>query len=43
MKLFAIISVGFDVTDQLLIIFFHLSDTGEKQDYNKTIQQLFID
>jgi hypothetical protein len=29
MKLIGIITVGFDVTDQLLIRFFALSDTGE--------------
>jgi hypothetical protein len=35
--------VGFDVTDQLLIKFFALSDTGEKWKYNETVHQLFID
>jgi hypothetical protein len=30
MKLLGIISVGFDVTDQLLTRFLHLSITGEK-------------
>jgi hypothetical protein len=30
LKLLGIISVGFDVTDQLLIRFLHSSDTGEK-------------
>jgi hypothetical protein len=30
MKLLGIISVGFDVTDQLSIRISHLSDTGEK-------------
>jgi hypothetical protein len=30
MKLLGIISVGFDITDQVLFRFLHLSDTGEK-------------
>jgi hypothetical protein len=34
------ISVGFDVTDQ---ISFHLSDSGEKWEYNQTVHQLFVD
>jgi hypothetical protein len=29
-KLLGVISVGFDVADQLLIRFFHSSDTGQK-------------
>jgi hypothetical protein len=36
-------SLGFDVTDQLLIGFLHSSDTGEKWEYNETVHQLFID
>jgi hypothetical protein len=44
MKLLGIISVGFDVTDQLLIRFFmHSSDTGEKWAYNEAVYQLFTD
>jgi hypothetical protein len=31
MKLLGIISVGFDVTDQLLSRFLHSSDTGDKK------------
>jgi hypothetical protein len=30
MKLLGIISVGFEVRDQLLTTFLHLSDTGEE-------------
>jgi hypothetical protein len=30
MKLLGIISVGFNVTDQLMFMFLHSSDTGEK-------------
>jgi hypothetical protein len=31
-----IISVGFEVTDQLFISFLHSSDTGEKLEYKET-------
>jgi hypothetical protein len=41
MKLLGIISVGFDVTDQL---FLHSSDIGEKKwEYDETVHQLFLD
>jgi hypothetical protein len=30
MELLGIINVGFDITDELLIMFLHLSGTGEK-------------
>jgi hypothetical protein len=43
MKLLGIISVGFDITDQLLICFLGLSDTREKWEYNETVHQLFVD
>jgi hypothetical protein len=43
MKLLGIIIVDFDVTDQLLIRFFALSDVGEKRKNNETIHQLFKD
>jgi hypothetical protein len=44
MKLFGIISVSFDVTDQLLIRFsLHSSDTREKWEYSETVHQLFVD
>jgi hypothetical protein len=40
MKLLGIISVGLDVTDQLM----HSSDTrGKKWEYNETAHQLFVD
>jgi hypothetical protein len=44
MKLLVIISMGFDVTDQLLLRFFllHSSDTGEKMEYNEAVHQLFV-
>jgi hypothetical protein len=43
MKLLGIISVGLDVTDQLLISYFlHSSDTGEKWEHNETVHQVFI-
>jgi hypothetical protein len=36
--------VGLVLTDQLLISFYHSSDTGEKKwEYNESIHQLFID
>jgi hypothetical protein len=38
-----VISVGFVVTDRLLIKFLHLSDTGEKWEYSETVHQLFVD
>jgi hypothetical protein len=37
-----IISVDFDVTEQLLIRFSAL-DTGRKWEYNETVHQLFVD
>jgi hypothetical protein len=44
MKLVGIISVGFDVTDQLLIRFLlHSSATGEKLAHNGAVYQLFTD
>jgi hypothetical protein len=45
MKLLGIISVGFDVTDQLLIrSFAFVRYWGKKKwDYNKTVHQLFVD
>jgi hypothetical protein len=44
MKLLGIISVGFDITDQLLIRFFaFFRYWGKKWDYNETVYQLFID
>jgi hypothetical protein len=43
MKLLWIISVGFDVTNKLLIRFLHSSDNGKKWEYNETVLQLFID
>jgi hypothetical protein len=43
MKLLGIISVGFDITDQLQIRFLHSSYTGEKWECNETVHQLFID
>jgi hypothetical protein len=43
MKLLEIISMGFDITDQLLMrLFLHLSDTGEKCEYNETVHQLLV-
>jgi hypothetical protein len=42
-KLLGIKSVGFDVTDPLLIRFRLSSDTGEKWKYNETVRWLFID
>jgi hypothetical protein len=35
--------VGFDITDRLLNAYLHLSDTGEKSEYNETVHQLFVD
>jgi hypothetical protein len=44
MKLLGIISVGFDVTDQLLISFSAFVRYGRKKwEYNETVHQLFID
>jgi hypothetical protein len=43
MKLLGIISMCFDVTDQLLITCLHWSDTAEKWDYSETVHQLFVD
>jgi hypothetical protein len=42
MKLLGIISVGFDVTDQLLVIFSALI-LEKKWKCNETVHQLFID
>jgi hypothetical protein len=42
MQLLGIISVGFDITDQLLIYLLQ-SDTGEKREYNETVHHLVID
>jgi hypothetical protein len=42
MKLLGIISVGFDVTNQLLIRYLHSSDNREKWECNGTVHQLFI-
>jgi hypothetical protein len=43
MKLLEIINVSFNITDQLLIIFLHLSDTREKKmELTGTVHQLFI-
>jgi hypothetical protein len=44
MKLLGSISVGFDVTDQLLIIFSaFLRYWRKKWEYNEIVRQLFID
>jgi hypothetical protein len=44
MKLLGIISVGFDVTDQLLIRFSAFVGYWRKKwEYNETVHQLFID
>jgi hypothetical protein len=44
MKLFGIISVGFDVTDQLLIrSSAFVRYWRKKWEYNETVHQLFID
>jgi hypothetical protein len=44
MKLLRITSVGFDVTDQLLIRFSAFVRYGRKKwEYNETVHQLFID
>jgi hypothetical protein len=44
MKLFGIISVGFDVTDQLLIKFSAFVRYWRKKwEYNESVHQLFID
>jgi hypothetical protein len=37
------VELGFHVIDQLLIIFWHLSDTGGKWVLNETLCQLVID
>jgi hypothetical protein len=43
-KLLGIISVGFDVTDQLLIRYFaFIKYCGKKWEYNETVHQLYID
>jgi hypothetical protein len=44
MKLLEIISVGFDVTDQLLVTFFLISQILEKRwQHKETVHQLFPD
>jgi hypothetical protein len=44
MKLLEIISVGFDITDQLLIRFSaFIRYWREKWEYSETVHQLFID
>jgi hypothetical protein len=46
MKLLGIISVGFDLTDQLLIRYFIFcihQILEKKWEYNETVHQLFID
>jgi hypothetical protein len=43
MKLLRIISVGFDVTDQLLIRSFAFVKYWIKWEYNETVHQLFVD
>jgi hypothetical protein len=44
MKLLGIISVDFDLTDQLLIRFFFIHQILEqKWEYDETVRQLFID
>jgi hypothetical protein len=42
-KSLGIISVGFDLTDQLLIRILHSSGTGKKCEYNETVHQLLVD
>jgi hypothetical protein len=42
-KLLGIISVGFDITDQLLIRFPSFVRYWEKWECNETVHQLFID
>jgi hypothetical protein len=37
-----VIDVGFDITDQLLIRFLHLSDTGEKMGVQSDCTSLFV-
>ena len=44
MKLLGIISVGFNITDQVLIRFFLINQIlGKKWDYNETVYQIFLD
>jgi hypothetical protein len=44
MKLSGIISMGFDVTDQLLIRFYAFVRYGRKKwEYNEAVNQLFLD
>jgi hypothetical protein len=43
MKLLEITSVGFDVTDQLLIRFSAFVRYWKKWKYNETVHELFID
>jgi hypothetical protein len=43
MKFLGMISVGFCITDQLLMRYFYLPDTGEKWEYKETVHQLFAD
>jgi hypothetical protein len=35
--------VHFDKTNELLVTFFHSSDTEKEWEYNETVHQLFID
>jgi hypothetical protein len=42
-KILGLICVGFDVTDQLLIIFCIRQILEEKWEYNETVHKLFID
>jgi Holliday junction resolvasome RuvABC ATP-dependent DNA helicase subunit len=42
-KLLGIISVGFDIIDQLLIRYLHSSETGEKMGIQWIVHQLFTE
>jgi hypothetical protein len=43
MNFFGNVSVGFDITDQLLITYFCIRQTLEtKWEYNETVHQLFV-
>jgi hypothetical protein len=47
MKLLRTISVGFDITDQIIVIFFSLrkilKKKKKKKEYNETVHQQFVD
>jgi hypothetical protein len=43
MKLLGMISVGFDITDQLLIRSFAIVRYWRNKEYNETVHQLFVD